>query len=879
MLLLQTGSLNGESGIYGEYFLLFFRRFSVLLSYVGFVLLVCPLEGRIKPTKKMCCSPSISSDLKIPPNSIYLCRLSLFQRMKESLHKPGLQTVILVGAGGSGKTTLARSYAKQSGLSLVWEINAFSCKSLLNSFHELAFELATSPQDQASLSFIQQIQHEDERTRQMMIFVRSKLRFQQNWLLIFDNVESWAEIRNYLPYDASSWGEGKVILTTQDHNHVYASHPHNTSVIEMDMLNEEESYELFKKIRGEENSQTEKETRVFLSWLPSFPLDVAMAAYYLKDTATNFDDYINRINQGDNYLDAMQELLLKENTYYNQTRYRLIQLAFQRIVENNPEFKTLLWVVCHVDSQHIPKKLLECLIEPVGVAHFIKTLHHYSFITEEHEKGDKSPEDTFSMHRSVQEFGRSYLWQSDEDKTALLDRVWKAIHSFYVSQLDKPFTLRVIIPHLESVLKTLSMHVLPQSYKDIYTQNLLLTLGWVHKKSLRKPLLERQYFSQAYHLQMHTHYFDDATEAKLLQDLASVCADLEYADEALMCAQESIRLWQLLPEHEASLAEVWRLLGYSYIYKNDFQKANACCEKALQTIEGVDQSKLVVELKARIYAIWAWIYSVTYISGEKTHKAKELIHKALQVVGEDKVVSEEQRRSLAEMSPEVARHKVGLGDVYCRSGDYEQAMRQGFGDALYIIHHPTYKHTHGLMHAYISIGVGEVYLRTGRLREAQDCLENAVKDIERMCGQRNSLSLSPHIFCAETCVRLGNVDKAYEHCLAAFSTDKKDNTHYSNLMRHLAYYHAGVIQYKKGNTEKAVEYLSAFITSMKDFCFCFFEPTAYRSLQDHFHLMEEAENQIEAIRSYLSQSSIILQAIYGESHTFIQDYVMPNNKI
>ena len=234
---------------------------------------------------------SIKSDLPIPNDEVLLERSRLIKDINSKLisNYDGIQTVALMGVGGAGKTTLARHYARNQRLPIVWEINAETKESLLRSFEVLAYALARTQKERDEVRSIQRIMNVHERESQLLHFMKVRLKSSPNWLLIYDNVDSFADIHHYFPHDPSVWGNGKVIITTRDSNIKTNSHIRNNKVIPIRQLSPAELENLFTKIMKIEGNvklakSTVEQRRKFLAGLPPFPLDVATAAYCLRET-------------------------------------------------------------------------------------------------------------------------------------------------------------------------------------------------------------------------------------------------------------------------------------------------------------------------------------------------------------------------------------------------------------------------------------------------------------------------------------------------------------------------------------------------------------------------------------------------------------------
>src|SRR5690606_268374 len=96
------------------------------------------------------------SDLPLPAENVFLQRPALVQQIENSFKgAQGIQAVALVGIGGAGKTALARQYARAQPSGLVWEINAETRESLLNSFEEFANALCKTSEERGRLKEIQ----------------------------------------------------------------------------------------------------------------------------------------------------------------------------------------------------------------------------------------------------------------------------------------------------------------------------------------------------------------------------------------------------------------------------------------------------------------------------------------------------------------------------------------------------------------------------------------------------------------------------------------------------------------------------------------------------------------------------------------------------
>ena len=151
---------------------------------------------------------ALRSDLILPTNSVFLDRPELTQDINTKLiNQKGIQTIALVGPGGSGKTTLARQYAHQQKENVIWEINAETHESLRASFENLAQALSQTEEDKKELRGLLEIKDPTKREENILQFVKKHLSSTPNWVLIYDNVENFSNIQDYFPQDYVTWGE------------------------------------------------------------------------------------------------------------------------------------------------------------------------------------------------------------------------------------------------------------------------------------------------------------------------------------------------------------------------------------------------------------------------------------------------------------------------------------------------------------------------------------------------------------------------------------------------------------------------------------------------------------------------------------------------
>jgi tetratricopeptide (TPR) repeat protein/DNA-binding CsgD family transcriptional regulator len=394
------------------------------------------------------------SDLVIPKNIVCLDRPELMQKIDAHLKKQnGIQTVALVGPGGAGKTTLARQYAQQQRGNIVWEINAETLISLNESFKNFAEVLAKTDEDKKLLRGLNEIKLSIEREKKLIEFVRDRLKLHSSWFLIYDNVENFEVIKSYFPINDCTWGAGRIILTTRNEN--IQNNKQMNGIILTGELTATQKLDLFMKImqQGKERKlpmQENKELTEFLKQLPPFPLDISTAAYYLKTVNISYSQYLENLKHQDENFRAIQENLLKDGGDYQNTRYAIITCSLEQLIKNHKDFPDLLLLVSLLDSQNIPKELLDKYKNPNIVDNFIYHLKNHSLIS------TSLSESSYSMHRSTQAIAYSYLKKllALNGETLTLKKIIYALDNYadkHIELEDFP-KMQIITRHLEKVL-------------------------------------------------------------------------------------------------------------------------------------------------------------------------------------------------------------------------------------------------------------------------------------------------------------------------------------------------------------------------------------------------------------------------------------------
>ncbi|AIL13707.1 hypothetical protein IM40_09805 (plasmid) [Candidatus Paracaedimonas acanthamoebae] len=640
----------------------------------------------------------IKSELITPIEPILLKRSKLIKKMKTLFEKrQGIKTIALIGIGGSGKTTIARYYAQHQEVPVAWEINAETVESLIHSFETLGYALSETKREQNFLKELGKLESNKKKSEKIVLFVKEKLKTYSDWLLIYDNVDKFIDIAEYFPHNHESWGRGQVIITTKN-SHIISNNYIN-HVVQVNELSSLEKLDLFLKIRKRKQLKEftefpKYETDNFLYHIPSFPLDVSIAAHYLNANEVSYEEYLKYLKEYSKNFEILQQNILKEVSEYNKTRYSIISLSIKKIIDTDKDFLSLIIFISLLDSQNIPKSLLSIHKDNIIADSFVFNLKKYSLITSE-SLSYSSLLPAISLHRSTQEISLAYLLNilDSKERNQLFTLVGHTLENYINDALEKEdfVKMKLLVSHCENFLNHKNLvlgdveglirgalgcihyyqcnyqkaeNLLDQGLRNLnkynnnkyskvaqfslYLGNVYRSLG-NYKKSI--DLLEKSLKTYKKKLKNYTGI------ARSLGYLGYAFREVGNYEKSRELLEESFLIYEKhLPENSIPVAWISAHLGMTYRELGNYEESNRLLKKSLEIYKNHSGNHVGV----------AWILGhlgIVHLKQEKYGEAQDFFERGSKVY----------RKYFSDNHPYVNWTTSYLGAIHTKLGNHQKS--------------------------------------------------------------------------------------------------------------------------------------------------------------------------------------------------------------
>lgn len=669
---------------------------------------------------------NIRSDFFLPHDNVLLNRAQLLKQIDKKLTgDKKIKAIALVGIGGAGKSTLARQYANQQNDDVVWEINAETKESLNRSLEALAYLLAKTEEDKKELRVLEEIKNPERKADRILSFTKAKLRKLLSWFLVYDNVENFTEVQKYFPMDSTSWGNGKIIVTTRNSNISNNSYIHHT--ITIGELTHEEKVNLFLSIINYNNSQLlpkeDKKTHKFLDNIPPFPLDISSTAHYLKTTKLPYEKYLENIRYFSEDFSNLHEELENDISGYTGSRYKIIISALTKLIEENKEFENFLLLLSLVDSQNVPRELFDFFKNNVLSEKFIYGLNKYCLVTTKN-----TPYETISIHRSIQKIISYYIYRQIhiKNRKEKFRHVAKVFEDYLINTAegDNYDKIKNLIIHCQSFVNKEFISLEIKKNIEGKLGILMYRLGYYVKA---KYLLKKSLSST--NIENKDSYLDIALFMQYLGNVYGYLGNLPKAEGFL---EKSLCIYKNnLAKNDCRIAYILLDMGLVNYRLGQYKKAKKLFEESLKI-----HKKQFPEDHFRI----AWVSThlgMTYGAMGYYEKAEALFNKSFRIY----------KKNFGEKHIKTAWVLLHIGRIYKERGDYEKAKN--------LIEYALFIYKKNFSENDVSItriitNLGSVYANLGKYENAKTFLKKSLKLQEENFGKEDILT-------AETLMELGKV--------------------------------------------------------------------------------------------------------------------------
>ena len=650
-------------------------------------------------------SPShyLHAQIELPEDSTLLQRPHLIQAIDDTYSDPTLiETTALIGMGGVGKTTVANLYAKQQPADIVWTINAKSQQTLQDSFIHLANALARKENTEPQVKEILGIEESDIRQQKIIAFVQTILHQHPGWFLVYENVSDFDTLTPFFPKDKDLWGTGRILLTSR--NQILKQNMRINHAIDVNKLTSAEKLFLFESIYFDTEKPQHKSRKLedFLKNIPPYPLDVTLAAHYLKTTQTTFDAYLEKLFK--ERFENVKRNILTQSSNYASTRYSIIGITTENILHEDPTYQETLLLLSLIHTNNIPRDLLSITTTDEALDQLIIRLKEYSLIS--HTTTTPDTPARLTIHPSTQAVLFNYLTThlSLSPTHPMIQSLALKIDSYLdqVRQRENHETMNTALLHATQFLKpnhpltpeiraTLSAKIGALYYHVGDYDN---AITWLHSSL---ELLRENNGNTAWALA----YLGDSEREKG-----------DYS-KALIHLKESVQIYEsYFPNNPKDVAWAMTRLGNLYRRMDNPQAAKIHMEKAISIYKTHTP-------EAETEIAWAQTYLANVYNrlGEYTN-AKAALENAITI----------QKNTFGQDSVRVAWALSFLGDIHKNLHEYEHAL-----DTL--LHSLNiYESNYGKYHnenARMLQSIGEVYTHLEDFRSAEHYLLDAYEILKR----------------------------------------------------------------------------------------------------------------------------------------------------
>jgi tetratricopeptide (TPR) repeat protein/DNA-binding CsgD family transcriptional regulator len=627
---------------------------------------------------------------------------------KLNLNKPVMVSVY-AGLGGVGKTQLALQYMHHS--KHPYTLRAWFVSENLDQLRQQYIEFAKT------LGY----REEKPSIKTALPYIKEWLSKNPGWLLVYDNVNSYEEIKEFLPGN-----NGSIILTTRQ-----KKWPSAFKTLDIDVMSEAESVVLVQSLINQKIVEREKESvKELVKMLGYLPLALAQASAYIRQNQITISEYLE-------FYKNHEQKLLADNTLPAGTNNLPVainwDISLEAIIKeaktiNQPPLAIDLLSACaYLAPEKIPRNLLLTWLKEshpnlaspeLVLTKLIGQLWQYSMIHRE-DNGD------ITVHRLVQAAVRHKHKQVLNRKRLDCPPLTLEWYNILIRSAHTEFHRRTQILEDEMRQKKLLPHlqVLLNHNKQIWPDELeFSTAPIINDIGTALFLIGEVKFAKFYYecaLSTLEQYYG-MKHFELTYTLDQLGKAYRYLGDAEQAKDIHERALQIKEKYHGKdhiqVSETLDQLGRDYRYLGDAKQAKEIHERALR----IKEQHYVKDHFEIAYTLHQLGNDYRYLGDIK--KAKEVHERALKI--------NEQYYGMHHF--EVANTLNQLGRDYRYLGDVEQAKE--IHQRALKIKEKIYDEDHVEV-SYTLDQLGHDYRLLGDAKQAKEIHERALKIKEQFYGK------------------------------------------------------------------------------------------------------------------------------------------------
>lgn len=486
------------------------------------------------------------------------------------------------GLGGIGKTQLAIEYAVNTThpYTVIAWFPAENLYHLQQKYVEFAEFLGYSAKETSM--------------KETIAYVKQWLTDHPGWLLIYDNVNSYDEIKTFLPEQG-----GNIILTSRQ-----KVWPTKFKIVDIDVMNEEDAILLLKSlIKNKFETDNTEELKEVVKLLGYLPLAIAQAGATIQQSQISISEYLRLYKSYEQEMLTSKTIPESSNTLPVATTWNISLAGITKEVkkDNEPPYALNLLMACsYMAPEKISKSLLltwfkeaypNVAAPELVLTNTLAKLWKYSLISIDHRE-------YISVHRLVQtvlRYQHKEVVKEKELDYPPLTLEWyrillNAVHKEFDSKTDiaeDELRQQALLPHLQSVVQyyelnwsELESDKIQPSLTDV-TEDLGLVF---YRLGISKSAAT--YFENA--LKMKEQYYGKShlNITRSLIGLGMVYRTLGEAGQAKVLLERALNIQEKHYEsNHIALALTLSNLGMCYKDMGDLKRAKELMERALSIQE------------------------------------------------------------------------------------------------------------------------------------------------------------------------------------------------------------------------------------------------------------------------------------------------------